>query len=53
MPVNAYEIGDFTNETLYSCVSDKFEFERSEDAFYIYTRAVKHHMLRTDGKGAE
>jgi hypothetical protein len=43
------EFSDFTNETLYSCVSDKFE--RSEDAFY--TRAVWHHMLRTDGKGAD
>jgi hypothetical protein len=35
-------------ETIYCCVSDPDE--RSEDAFF--TRAVWHHMLRTDKKGA-
>jgi hypothetical protein len=39
---------DFTTETIFSCVSDPDE--RSEDAFF--TRAVWHHMLRTDGKGS-
>ena len=40
--------GHFVKETIYNCVSAPDE--RSEDAFF--TRAVWHHMLRTDGKGA-
>jgi hypothetical protein len=42
------QYGDFSCETLYSCVSDPDQ--RSEDAFF--TRAVWHHHLRKDGKGS-
>jgi hypothetical protein len=40
--------GHLVTETIYCCCSDPDE--RAEDAFY--TRAVWHHMLRKDAKGA-
>ena len=42
------DYGDFATETIYCCCHDPDE--RSEDAFF--TRAVWHHMLRRDGRGA-